>query len=158
MWKKIKPYVISILIALAVGGLAAWLTMDSMEIYRSINQPELSPPAWLFPVVWGILYVLMGISAAFVYTDKNASPKEKASALKVYALQLIVNFFWSLIFFNLRNYLFAFIWLVLLWVLIIIMIVKFYKIRPLAGLLQIPYLLWVTFAGYLNLMIYLLNR
>ena len=158
MWKKIKPYVISVLIALAVGGLSAWLTMDSMDIYGSINQPALAPPAWLFPVVWGILFVLMGISAALIYTDKNASPKDKASALKVYALQLIVNFFWSLIFFNLRNYLFAFIWLILLWVLILIMIVKFYKIRPVAGLLQIPYLLWVTFAGYLNLMIYLLNR
>ena len=109
MWKKIKPYVISILIALAVGGLSAWLTMDSMDIYGSIRQPALAPPAWLFPVVWGILFVLMGISAAIVYTDKNASPKDKASALKVYALQLIVNFFWSLIFFNLRNYLFAFI-------------------------------------------------
>ena len=158
MWKKIKPYVISVLIALAVGGLSAWLTMDSMDIYGSINQPALAPPAWLFPVVWSILFVLMGISAALVYTDKNASPKEKASALKVYTLQLIVNFFWSLIFFNLRNYLFAFIWLILLWVLILIMIVKFYKIRPASGLLQIPYLLWVTFAGYLNLMIYLLNR
>ena len=158
MWKKIKPYVISILIALAVGGLSAWLTSDSMEIYGSINQPALAPPAWLFPVVWGILFVLMGISAALVYTDKNATPKEKASALKVYGLQLAVNFFWSLIFFNLRNWLFAFIWLILLWVLIIIMIVKFYRIRPIAGLLQLPYLLWVTFAGYLNLMIYLLNK
>ncbi|MBR6523668.1 MAG: tryptophan-rich sensory protein [Clostridia bacterium] len=158
MWKKIKPYVISVLFALAVGGLAAWLTMDSMDIYGSITQPALAPPAWLFPVVWTVLYVLMGISSTIVYTDKNASPKEKASAIKVYALQLIVNFFWSLIFFNLRNYLFAFIWLILLWVLILIMIVKFYKIRPVAGLLQIPYLLWVTFAGYLNLMIYLLNR
>ena len=158
MWKKIKPYVVSVLIALAVGGLSAWLTMDSMDIYSSINQPALAPPAWLFPVVWGILFVLMGISAALVYTDKYASPKEKASALKVYAIQLIVNFFWSLIFFNLRNYLFAFIWLILLWVLILIMIVKFYKIRPVSGLLQIPYLLWVTFAGYLNVMIFLLNR
>lgn len=158
MWKKIKPYVISILIALAVGGLSAWLTRDSMEIYSTVNQPAIAPPAWLFPIVWGILFVLMGISAALIFTDKNATPAEKASALKVYGLQLAVNFFWSLIFFNLRNWLFAFIWLILLWVLIIIMIVKFYRIRPIAGLLQIPYLLWVTFAGYLNLMIYLLNK
>ncbi len=158
MWKKIKPFLVSILIALAVGGLAALLTMDSMDIYGMINTPEIAPPGWLFPVVWSVLYVLMGISSALVFTDKNASPAEKASALKVYGLQLIVNFFWSLIFFNLRNWLFAFIWIVLLWVLILIMIVKFYRIRPLAGLLQIPYLLWVTFAGYLNFMIYLLNR
>lgn len=158
MWKKIKPYVISILIALAVGGLAAWLTRDSMDIYGQINQPALAPPAWLFPVVWTILYVLMGISAAMIYTNKTASADEKKIALKIYGFQLIVNFFWTLIFFSLRNWLFAFVWLVLLWVLIIIMIVRFYRIKPIAGLLQIPYLLWVTFAGYLNFMIYLLNR
>ncbi|MBR5587216.1 MAG: tryptophan-rich sensory protein [Clostridia bacterium] len=158
MWKKIKPYVVSILIALAVGGLSAWLTKDSMEIYGNINLPALAPPAWLFPIVWGILFVLMGISAALVYTDKNAIPAVKASALKYYALQLIFNFFWTLIFFNLRNWLFAFVWLVVLWLLIIIMIVKFYRTRHIAGTLQIPYLLWVTFAGYLNFMIYLLNK
>lgn len=158
MWKKIKPYVISILIALAVGGLAAWLTMDSMDVYGTINKPSLAPPGWLFPVVWGILYVLMGISSALVYINNTVSPQEKASALKIYGLQLIVNFFWSIIFFNMQNYLFAFIWLLLLWVLIIVMIVRFARIKPIAGYLQIPYLLWVTFAGYLNLMIYLLNR
>lgn len=157
MWKKIKPYVISIAIALAVGGLAAWLTRDSMEIYSMINQPALAPPGWLFPVVWSVLYVLMGISAALVYTNKEASPAEKRRALKIYGLQLIVNFFWTLIFFNLRNWLFAFIWLVLLWILIIVMIVRFVRIKPVAGWLQIPYLLWVTFAAYLNFMIYLLN-
>ena len=158
MWKKIKPYVVSILIALGVGGLAAYLTMDSMDIYAQINTPPLAPPGWLFPVVWSVLYILMGISAALVYTNKTASPQDKKSALKIYGFQLIVNFLWTLIFFNLQNWLFAFIWILLLWVLIIIMIVKFYKIKPLAGLLQIPYLLWVTFAAYLNLMIYLLNR
>ena len=158
MWKKIKPYVISILIALGVGALAAYLTMDSMSIYSQINQPSLSPPGWLFPVVWSVLYILMGISAALIYTNKEASPQDKKSALKIYGFQLIVNFLWTLIFFNLRNWLFAFIWILLLWVLIIIMIVKFYKIKPIAGLLQIPYLLWVTFAAYLNFMIYLLNR
>ena len=158
MWKKIKPYVISIAIALAVGGLAAWLTRDSMEIYSMINQPALAPPGWLFPVVWSVLYVLMGISAALVYTNENAGPAEKRRALKIYGLQLLVNFFWTLIFFNLRNWLFAFIWLVLLWILIIVMIVRFVRIKPIAGWLQIPYLLWVTFAGYLNFMIYLLNR
>lgn len=158
MWKKIKPYVISILIALGVGGLAAWLTMDSMEIYGMINQPPLSPPGWLFPVVWTVLYVLMGISAALIYKNKRASADEKKIALKIYGFQLIVNFFWTLIFFNLRSYLFAFLWLILLWILIIVMIVRFVRIKPLAGWLQIPYLLWVTFAGYLNFMIYLLNR
>lgn len=158
MWKNIKPYVISILIPLAVGGLAAWLTMDSMDVYAKINQPPLAPPGWLFPIVWGILYVLMGISSALVFKNETASLQEKSSALKVYGLQLIVNFFWSIIFFNMQNYLFAFIWLMLLWVLIIVMIVRFVRIKPIAGYLQIPYLLWVTFAAYLNLMIYLLNK
>lgn len=158
MWKKIKPYVISILIALAVGGLAAWLTRDSMDIYGQIEKPALAPPGILFPIVWSILYVLMGISAAMIYTNRTASSDEKKIALKTYAFQLIVNFFWTLIFFNLRSYLFAFFWLILLWVLILIMIVQFVRIKPLAGWLQIPYLLWVTFAGYLNFMIYLLNR
>lgn len=158
MWKKVKPYVISILIPLAAGGLAAWLTMDSMDVYAKINQPALAPPGWLFPIVWGILYVLMGISSAIVYQDKEASLREKTSALRVYGLQLIVNFFWSIIFFNLQNYLFALIWLLLLWLLIIIMIIRFYRVKPIAAYLQIPYLLWVTFAAYLNLMIYLLNR
>lgn len=158
MFKKIWPYIVSVLIALAVGFLAAWLTRGSMEIYSQINQPALAPPAWLFPVVWSILYVLMGISAAIIYTNKNASADEKKIALKIYGFQLIVNFFWTLIFFNLRNWLFAFVWLVLLWVLIIAMIVRFVRIKPIAGWLQIPYLLWVTFAGYLNFMIYLLNK
>ena len=158
MLKKIKPYIISILIALAVGGLAAWLTRNSMDIYSSINQPALAPPGWLFPIVWGILYVLMGISSGLIYTNESVSPEEKSIALKIYGFQLIVNFFWSLIFFNLRNYLFAFFWILLLWVLIIFMIIRFVRIKPIAGWLQIPYLSWVTFAAYLNFMIYLLNK
>lgn len=158
MWKKIKPYVVSIAIALGVGGLSAFLTRNNMDIYDSIVRPPLSPPMATFPIVWSILFVLMGISAALVYKDADTPRVYKMNALKVYAAQLIVNFFWSIIFFNMRAYLFAFLWLLLLWVLIIIMIVKFYPINKTAALLQIPYLLWVTFAGYLTLAIYILNR
>ena len=158
MWKKIKPYVISIAIALAVGGLSALLTKNNMEVYDTINRPALAPPMWLFPVVWSILFILMGISSALVWVNRDENREDAFSALRVYGLQLVVNFFWTIIFFNMQAYLFAFIWLILLWVLIIIMIVQFRKISPLAGWLQIPYLLWVTFAGYLTLMIYLLNR
>lgn len=158
MFKKFKPYIISVGIALAVGGLSALLSSGGMDVYSSVNQPQLAPPPWLFPVVWTILFVLMGISAALVYTDKEASKEQIRSALSVYAVQLAFNFFWSLIFFNMRAYLFAFIWLVVLWILIIVMIIRFYSIRKSAGLLQIPYLLWVTFAGYLNFMIYILNK
>ena len=158
MWKKIKPYVISIAIALAVGGLSAILTKNNMEVYNTINRPPLSPPMWVFPVVWGILFVLMGISSALVWVNREQDIEAESSGLRIYALQLIVNFFWSIIFFNMQAYLFAFIWLLLLLALIIMMIIQFRKISPLAAYLQIPYLVWVTFAGYLTFMIYLLNR
>ncbi len=157
MWKRIKPYVISILIALGVGGLSALVTRGSMDIYGEIEKPALAPPGFLFPIVWGILFVLMGISAAIVYNKTKNRKTVYRTGLGVYALQLVVNFFWSVIFFNLRAFLFSFLWLILLWVLIVIMILRFYKISPLAAYLQIPYLLWVTFAGYLNFMIYLMN-
>ena len=157
MWKKLKPYVISVAIALLVGGLSALITGDNMNVYNKLNTPPLAPPSYIFGIVWPILYVLMGISAAMVYTAKCANRTQISSALKIYAAQLIVNFFWSIIFFNLRAFLFSFIWLILLWVLILAMIVKFRAIRKWAGYLQIPYILWVTFALYLNLMIYILN-
>ncbi len=158
MWNKIKPYVISIAIALAVGGLSALLTSGNMDLYSDIVQPPLAPPAILFPIVWTVLYILMGIGAAMVYNERQNKPKEVARALIVYAVNLFLNFFWSIIFFNMRAFLFSFVWLILLWITIIIMIVKFYQIKPAAGLLQIPYLIWVTFAGYLNFAIFLLNR
>ena len=155
MWQKIKRYVISIAIALAVGGLSAVFTSGNMNMYDTLNRPPLSPPMWLFPVVWSVLFILMGVSSAMVYVKKNET--DVSGALKVYALQLIVNFFWSIIFFNMRAYLFAVVWLALLWILILIMIISFRKIKPLAGYLQIPYLVWVSFALYLTVMIYLLN-
>ncbi len=156
MWQKIKPYIIGILIPLAVGGLSALLTKDSMDIYKSIETPKLSPPSILFPIVWTILYILMGISSTLIYTS-DVSRKEKAQALIVYGAQLAVNFFWSIVFFNLRAFFLSFVWLVVLWMLIILMILRFWKIHKTASWLQLPYLIWVTFAGYLNLAIYLLN-
>ncbi len=157
MWQKIKPYVISVAIALAVGGLSALLTKNNMNVYSGLNQPALAPPAFLFPIVWSILFVLMGISSAIVYLKRDDNRDEVNSALVIYALQLIVNFFWSIIFFNMQAYLFAFIWLLVLIVLIVMMMLQFGKISPVAAYLQIPYLLWVVFAGYLNIMIYILN-
>lgn len=158
MRRKIKPYIISIIIALAVGGLSAFLTRSSMEVYTNIKQPPLAPPSVVFPIVWTILFILMGVSSAMVYVKGRESGVPVSEALKIYALQLILNFFWTIIFFNMQSYLFAFIWLVLLWIAIILMIVSFRKVSPAAAWLQVPYLLWVTFAGYLNLMIYILNR
>ena len=150
-WKKL---IISIAIPLLIGGLSALITMGSMENFDSLNKPPLSPPGWLFPVVWTILFTLMGIASYLVYTSGNPVSK---TALTVYGVQLLFNFFWSIIFFNLEMYLFAFIWLVILWFLILVTTVFFYRIRKPAGYLMIPYLIWVTFAGYLNLGIYILN-
>lgn len=158
MWKKLKPYVISIAIALGVGALSALLTRENMNIYDRIITPPFAPPGILFPIVWTILYTLMGISSARVYLKGKEEKTDVSSALGVYAMQLAVNFFWSIIFFNMQAFLFAFIWILFLWVLIIIMIKRFYKIEPLSAWLQIPYFLWVTFAAYLNIAIYILNR
>lgn len=158
MWKKIKPYLISILIALGVGGLSALLTRSGMEQFQRIHQPSMTPPEWIFPIVWTILFILMGISSARVFIKRDEDKETADIALRTYGLQLVVNFFWSIIFFNLGAYLFAFIWLLLLWVLIIAMIAQFKRIDAPAAWIQIPYLLWVTFAGYLTLMTWLLNR
>lgn len=157
MWTKYKPYFISIAIALAVGGLSAFLTRNNMDIYNDINKPALSPPAVLFPIVWTILYILMGISSARIWLQKKSWPYESMDALLTYTLQLILNFFWVIIFFNMRTFLFSFIWLVVLWAAILKMIFKFSVLDKAAAYLNIPYVLWVTFAGYLNFMIYVLN-
>jgi len=151
-WKRL---LISIGISLGTGALAGFLTQNSMEVYNQLKQPALSPPGWIFPVVWTILYILMGISAYLIY-ESNSPKKEKA--LTIYVWQLFFNFLWSIIFFNLQNILLAFIVLIILWILIVAMIKAFKEINPLAAWLQIPYLLWVTFAGYLNLMLYILNQ
>ncbi|MDP4120720.1 MAG: TspO/MBR family protein [Bacillota bacterium] len=154
---KWKSLVISLIIPLIVGGISGFLSSGSMEKFNNLNKPALSPPSLIFPIVWTALYLLMGISAYLIFTS-SAPQKQKTIALKIYALQLAVNFLWSIIFFNFSAYLFAFIWLILLWVLILIMIKLFYQISKPAALLQLPYFLWVTFAGWLNLMVYLLNR
>ncbi|MBO5287743.1 MAG: tryptophan-rich sensory protein [Clostridia bacterium] len=155
--KKLKPYIISVLIALLVGGLSALLTMGNMNIYNEINTPSFAPPGILFPIVWSVLYILMGISAGLIKTSENSTKDERLRALFTYGISLFVNFLWSIIFFNMRFYLLAFVWLVLLWVLILKTIWDYSKINKLAAYLQIPYLLWVTFAGILNFSIYLLN-
>ena len=158
MNSKIKTYIIGILIPLAVGGLSALLTSGSMDIYQSINNPPLAPPPIVFPIVWTILFTLMCISSAIIYNTESAPLPQRKSALYTYALSLVFNFFWSIIFFGGRAYLFAFIWLIILWFLIFRTIKKYSSINPLAAILQIPYLLWVTFAGYLNLAIWILNK
>lgn len=152
-----KIYLFWILLAEGVGLLAGFLTRDATMIYsNTMIKPPLSPPAIVFPVVWTVLYALMGIGAARIYLSPDS--KERLWSLNVFIAQLAVNFFWSLIFFNAQAYGFAFFWILLLWVLIIVMIVLFGKVDRTAALLQIPYLLWVTFAAYLNLGVWILNR
>lgn len=152
--KKVLPIIIAIAIPLIVGGLAGLLTMNSMGFYETINKPPLAPPGFLFPIVWGLLYTLMGVSSYLVWKEKTA---ESRMALYIYAFQLILNFVWPLLFFNGRLFLFSFVWLIILLITVIYMTIKFYNVNKLAGILQIPYILWLTFASYLNLAIFLLN-
>ena len=151
-WKKL---LICIAIPLAVGGLSALITSGNMDLYTEIEQPALAPPGWLFPVVWTVLYVLMGIALYLVVITRTR--EDKRNAVVSFGVQLFFNFFWSIIFFNARAFLFAFVWLIFLWLAIIANIYFFYKINKNAGKLLIPYLIWVTFAGYLNFGIYILN-
>lgn len=152
-----KTYALWILLTEAVGALSGWLTREGTRIFNgAIQQPPLSPPAIVFPIVWGILYALMGFSAARISLTPPSPERSKGPNL--YIAQLVVNFFWSLIFFNAQAYGFAFVWLLLLWALVLWMILTFYKVDPLAAKLQIPYLLWLTFAAYLNAGVWYLNR
>ena len=156
MKKNRKLLLICIAIPLGVGALSAWLTRGSMLTFEMVQKPPLSPPGWLFPVVWTILYILMGIASWLVLTS-DTSPERIRRAMIPYIIQLVFNFFWSILFFNLERYLLAFFWLAVLWVLVLKTTVRFYRLSPLAGLLMLPYLVWVTFAGYLNLGIWWLN-
>ena len=134
-WKKL---IVSLLLPLAVGGAAALLTKDGMGRFETVIKPPLSPPAWIFPVAWTLLYILMGVACYLVWTARKKEP----NALFYYGIQLFLNFFWPIIFFNIRNDLFE----------------KFSITKKAAGYLLLPYLVWTTFAAYLNLGIYLLNR
>lgn len=156
MSQSFKNLLICIAIPLAVGTLSGFLTRNSREVFESLTKPPLSPPGWLFPVVWTILYTFMGI-ASYLVLISQAPAVDIASALKVYGIQLAFNFLWSILFFGLSLYLPAFLWLVLLELLILATTILFFRISPPAGILMIPYLLWVAFAGYLNLAIILLN-
>lgn len=156
MKKHTKTILLSILLAEAVGALSGWLTRDGMKVFTDvIAQPPLSPPPLLFPIVWGILYALMGFGSARIWM--SAPSLERSRALNLYAIQLVFNFFWSLIFFNAQAFGFAFFWLLALWLLVLLMILAFDKVDPLSAKLQVPYLIWLTFAAYLNLGVWYLN-
>ena len=140
-----------------VGALAAFLTRNSMDVYATLERPALAPPGWLFPIVWTILYILMGISSAAVYlkSDKNKSGAE--CGLRYYLISLVFNFGWSIIFFNYERFLLSFIWLLFLLYYIVRTVICYGRVSRPASLIEIPYILWVSFAGYLNLAIWYLN-
>ena len=152
-WQKL---VICILIPLAVGGLSAWLSKDGMKYYEGLYKPLLSPPGWVFPVVWTVLYILMGVASGLVYCSEATWPRKKR-ALILYAVQLGVNFVWPMLFFRFGLFWLSFFWLLLLCVLAWACMVMFRYIVPKAGSLLLPYLLWLLFAAYLNLGVCLLN-
>ena len=150
-----KKLIICLAIPLAVGGLAALLS-GGMRTEHTLNQPPLSPPGWVFPVVWSILYLLMGYASYRILTS-DADPDAIRKALTLYFIQLTLNFLWPLVFFGLQQYFAAFLLLLVLWVFIYLTMYSFGKIDDTAQNLLIPYLLWGTFAGYLNLGVALLN-
>ena len=154
---NLKRLIISLLIPLAVGGLSAFVTRGDMAFYKIMERPPLSPPAIVFPIVWTILYILMGISLYLIWNNGDIYAN-KSAAYTLFGFQLFLNFIWSPVFFSAKQYLLAFIILVVMWITVLIMIISFYRIYKPAGLLQIPYLIWLTIAGYLNMGVYLLNR
>lgn len=151
-----KTYAFWIALAEGVGAVSGWLTREGTKYFNEyVAQPPLSPPGIVFPIIWGILYLLMGISAARVSLTPPSS--ERSRGLNLFVLQLTANFLWSPVFFNMKEYGLAFGWLVILWILVFQMIRSFRKTDALAAKLQIPYLLWLTFAAYLNFGVWYLN-
>lgn len=150
---KIKIYVRSILLPLLTGSIISIIISGSID-YNNLIQPPLSPPALLFPIVWTILYTLMGVSDGLLTTNSLHDDTSKF----VYYLQLVVNALWSIIFFRLKWRFFAFLWIIGLAILIMKMIAEFYKKNKLSAFLQIPYLLWTIFATYLNFATWFLNK
>ena len=150
-----KEEIISILIPIIGGFLSGIISLGGIRDFNMLDKPFLSPPGFLFPIVWTILYFLMGISSYLIYNEQDY---HSSCCLKIYAINLFLNFLWTPIFFGLGLRLFAFIWIILLDLVVVYMIMCFYKVNKKAAYLQIPYLVWCLFATYLNLSIYLLNR
>lgn len=149
---RLLPFIVCLAITLIPGVIVGLLTSGQNDIYETVKTPVFAPPAILFPIIWGLLYTLMGVSLYLIY--------QNGGTLRNYALfaaQFVANLIWPFLFFSFEAFWLAFLWLVLLWVMILLMIISFYRTSPLAAYMQIPYLLWVTFAGVLNLSIAILN-
>ncbi len=155
--KNILTLILFIAVPLLIGGLSSFLTPNTSAFYEALKKPPLSPPGAVFPIVWTILYILMGIASYLVY-QKGPSLPHVRDALYFYAATLILNFLWPLVFFRFEMIFSAFWVLLILWLTVGITTAKFYRISHAAGLLMLPYFLWITYAGYLNLGFWLLNR
>lgn len=155
MKKKTKLLLICLAVPLLTGALSGWITRDSMEAFQLLNKPPLSPPGWLFPVVWTVLYIMMGAASWLIAV--SGPGENRKECLTLYGAQLTVNFFWPVFFFRCQWYFFSFLWLLLLWCLVLAALRCFSQINKKAGYLMLPYLIWVTFAGYLNLFISTMN-
>lgn len=150
-WKKL---IIITVITFIVGTFFSFFTMNSMDTFKDLSK-SINVPGVLFPIVWSILYLLMSISC---YLIVQSNDKNKKEGIILYAIQLVINSLWTLIFFGLGAYLLSFIWIIILLIVVIIMLAKFYNINKIAMYINIPYVLWLLFAAYLNLGIYLLNK
>ncbi len=154
--KKFKPYIVAVLIVEAIGAISSWLTKSGVQRYiETVTKPPLTPPSFIFPIVWGVLFALMGISIARIWLKPESN--QRRQSIVIFALQLAVNVIWTLVFFNLQAFGLAFLIILLLIALIAIMIGSFWKLDKLAAKLQIPYLIWVLFAAYLNISVWILN-
>ena len=156
MKRKYLRLAACVALPLILGGISALAVKGGMEEYAMLKQPPLSPPGWLFPVAWSLLYVLMG-AASYLVLSSAAPLYERRRALKLYAVQLVVNVLWPPIFFGLGLYLAALLWLALLWVLVLITAMRFRRVSRPAACLLAPYIVWLTFAAYLNFGVWLLN-
>lgn len=150
-------YVLWIALAEAVGALAGWITRTGNEYFNtSVEHPPFTAPSWVFPVAWTALYALMGIGAARVFMAHRSASRNRA--LAVFTVQLIFNFFWPILFFNIASYGLALVWIAALFVISVMMMVAFRRIDDAAGLLQVPYLIWLGYAAYLNAGVWLMTR
>ena len=152
-WNQWKGLIVIAAVTLGLGALSGYVTSDSQMQYEAMYQPPLAPPAWVFPVVWTLLYVFMSVAAWLVWKAEKPLNAAQQRGLEVYVLQLLVNVTWPIFFFRMEAYWQAFLWLCLLWVLIVVMMIRFSRVDRRASWLLVPYLLWVSFAGYLNLSI-----
>ncbi|MCQ2506157.1 MAG: tryptophan-rich sensory protein [Lachnospiraceae bacterium] len=155
--ENIGRLVAALVIPIVIGGISAALSAKGMINYATMNKPPLSPPAWMFPVAWTILYLMMGF-ASYLIVVSEGEMRSKAMALIIYALQLLMNFMWSIIFFKWEQFMTAFAWLVVMFVFVIGCTIRFWRIKKLAAYMMIPYIAWLMFAAYLNMGAYILNQ